>query len=80
MTKVDFALKPGRPTKGSKNRSNRIGPFRLSDQELTIWKDVVEALKEGRNIESQADVFVWCIERCFTILDKVKFDKQNRKK
>lgn len=79
MAKVDFALKPGRPTKGSKKRSNRIGPFRLSDQELTIWNEVVTMLKDGRNIESQADVFVWCTERCFTILDKVKMDKQNKK-
>lgn len=80
MTKVDFALKPGRPIKGSKKRSHRIGPFRLSDQELAIWNDVVLMLKDGRNIHSQADAFVWCMERALTALDKVKMDKQNRKK
>lgn len=80
MTKVDFALKPGRPVKGSKKRSNRIGPFRLSDQELEVWQAVFKELKTTRNIESQADAFVWCTERCYTILDKVKMDKQNRKK
>lgn len=80
MTKVDFALKPGRPVKGSKKRSNRIGPFRLSDQELTIWQDVVKQLSDTRNVESQADAFVWCVERCYSILDKVKMDKQNKKR
>jgi len=80
MTKVDFALKPGRPVKGSKKRSNRIGPFRLSDQEMIVWNDVVAMLKEGRNVQSQADAFVWCVERALTTLDKVKMDKHNKRK